>query len=281
MLSRASTGGVWNMARMMSSIVNSDGSNFLARGYGTSTQRGGLPSRPMNAYMLFVKSEGAKERAVAANVTAASKNLGARWKAMSDMEKSRYVNQAKTAKEEYELTLARMDQKVLGDLLAEKRKAAKDKNVKKAKASLSKVIKESGMPKKPANGFALFTAKMYQSPDIKSIPDFKTRVQRIMEKWRSMSPQEQKIWQDQSDAGKKAYEVEIANWRKANPDKVKVIEAAQESRAKAVAATKPPPPPKKKAVAKKAVAKKAVAKKAVAQKAVKKVAAKPKVKAKA
>lgn len=255
MLSRGSPGGVWNMTRMISSLVSSDGSNFLARGYGTSSRPTGMPARPPSAYLMFLKDAYPKNSNLSA--LEASKGLAARWKAMSDMEKSRYITQAKSALEEYNLTLARMDPKVLEALRAEHKKTLEDKKVTKAKRSLAKVIRESGRPKQPATGFILFGSKMSQSPDIKFLPDAATKTKRIGEMWRSLSPQDKKNWQDKYKAARKVYEVDIAKWTKDNPEKVKAIEAA-------TAATKPLPvmaPPKKKAV--------------------KKVIAKPKVKAKA
>ena len=87
-----------------------DGSNFLARGYGTSTRPTGMPARPPSAYLMFVKDAYPKNSNLSAPKV--SKGLAARWKAMSDMEKSRYITQAKSASEEYNLALARMDPKV-------------------------------------------------------------------------------------------------------------------------------------------------------------------------
>jgi len=271
------------MSRVLSSLVNPDGSNVMgSRGYGTASST--IPTKPLSPYILFVKSEFPKQPST--KPMDAMKSLSTKWKSMSEQEKTPWLTQSSVAQEEYNRAMARVDPKVLEAHLLEKSKAAKEKRVKKTSANLTKVIRESGIPKRPVSSFNLFTQKMNQSSDIKILPDFKAKNQRVVGMWKNLNPAEVKYWQNQLEQAKKTYEVEIAKWRAANPDKVKAIEAARESRSKAIAATKPPKPivVKKKVVAKKVEKKAAPAapkKKAVAAAVAKKPAAKPKAKAKA
>ena len=87
------------------------GSRTFAAGSATTPE---LPKKPVLAYALFIKSERMGKTGVSMEASRAiMKELGSKWRAMSDVEKGPFITQEAKSREEYNRAIARMDPQVL------------------------------------------------------------------------------------------------------------------------------------------------------------------------
>merc|ERR1719206_826252 len=230
------------MSRMLSSLMSSPADRGVgSRRFGTNTPE--LPKRPVNAYLYFVKAE-LQGKAGGGKATASQwmKDLSSRWKTMSEAEKTPFVSQQARALDEYNRALERIDPKVLESLREASRAQVKVKKVTKAQSNVNKIVKESGRPKAPAGGFALFFTDARSRSGVLSSLSVTEATKRAAGLWKGLSQPEKDEWNNKSKAAREAYNVELEKWQKANPDKVAAIAEAKAQKVAAVAATKPPKP---------------------------------------
>jgi len=150
--------------------------------------------KPTSAYIYFVSDYRLilKKKGKEINkVQEVAKLCGAAWKAMTNEEKAPY-----TAK--YEADRARFL---------------------KEKEALDKIMgKDPSMPKRPLTGYFFFLAEFRKEMAGKTLEDGEKIPSLAGEKWRDMSPEKRKKFENMVEQDKARYEKEMTEWKKKNPD---------------------------------------------------------------
>lgn len=163
--------------------------------------------KPTSAYLYFVADYRMvlKKKGKEINrVQEVAKLCGAAWKSMTDEEKAPYSAKYNTDKARYL-----------------KEKEALDK----------KMGKDPSKPKRPQTAYFFFLAEFRKEMAGKTLEDGEKIPSLAGEKWREMTQEKKKIFEEMVEVDKVRYEKEMDEWKKTHPDVPKVK-----------------PPPKKKQV---------------------------------
>jgi len=174
------------------------------------------PKRPQTAYFLFTAAERAAVKAAQPElkVTQIAKELGKRWKALSDADKAPFVAKAAAAKKAYDAQLATYKQSA--DFAAHEQAIDDWKRGEKAgkaqaagnapKVTLPRKPKDANCPKRPQSAYFFFTASRRAELSA-AHPDKKiTEIAKLMgAEWKALSEDDRAPFAAQAAKAKAAY----------------------------------------------------------------------------
>ncbi|KAL6174816.1 hypothetical protein ACLB2K_051461 [Fragaria x ananassa] len=201
------------------------------------------PKQPVSAFFLFTN-----ERRAALNaqniksVLEVARITGEEWKNMTDEQKGPYEEMAKKNKEKYmqemevykqqkeeEVAILRREEEEMMKLQKHEafqllKKKEKTENIikktkeiekKKKKKKEEKKIVDPNKPKRPASSYILFSKEarknlMEERPGISN----STITALISVKWKELSEEDRKVWNDQADEAMEAYKKELEEYNK-------------------------------------------------------------------
>ena len=219
-----------------------------------------LPKRPMTAYFLFAQEERPKvaKSYPSAELGQIAKELGKRYKSLSEGQKQPYVELSQKNLASYKQEMDALKKTEEGKILLEGSRTEKiEKKMKKAKAKIVKIKKTTNYPKKTlAYGEFLkdYIAKT-TNPDLKITERFSQAVLA----WKNLSEPNKQKYKNKAETDNNNLSQRIGTWETANPDAVMELKDLKEQLAK-LRKILNPPEPKMKEVKKPKVVKK-VAKK--------------------
>ncbi|ONK81200.1 uncharacterized protein A4U43_C01F26390 [Asparagus officinalis] len=194
------------------------------------------PKKPMSAFFLFINDRRAALLAEKKNVLEISKIASEEWKNMTEKDKAPYEEIAKKQKEGYNIQMEGYKQEKLEEaailekeeeeqkkimkqeaLQLLKKKEKTENIIKKTKETKKKQKEEKSSdpnkPKKPASSFFLFS-KETRRELVQAHPDVgnSTLNAMISVKWKELSEEEKKIWNDKAAEGMAVYKREIEEY---------------------------------------------------------------------
>ncbi|CAN6243804.1 unnamed protein product [Urochloa humidicola] len=197
------------------------------------------PKQPMSAYFMYSQERRAALVAEKKNVPEIGKITGEEWKSMTEAQKAPYEKVAKKQREEYNKQMEVYKQKKIEEaaslekeeeeqkkimkqealqLLKKKEKA--DNIIKKTKENHQKKKQENvdpNRPKRPASSFLLFSKEarkqlLEERPGINN----STLNALISVKWKELSGEERRAWNDKAAPAMAAYKKEMEEYTKAH-----------------------------------------------------------------
>lgn len=178
------------------------------------------PKRPLSAYFLYVNAtrEQVQKELGKTSFGEVTKLQADRWKTMKEADKAPYEKQAAGLKTQYEKDLAAFKEAggVKGQARAEKKDAKKAKADKKEKK-----LANADKPKKPAGGGYGVYVGQHRAEIMKTLPAGSkcTAVAPIASaKWKAMSAEEKKPYEEKYKALMQTYETEIKAWKESKGD---------------------------------------------------------------
>jgi len=153
--------------------------------------------KPTSAYLYFVSDYRMvlKKKGKETNrVQEVAKLCGAAWKSMTDEEKAPYTDKYKNDRARYL-----------------KEKEALDK----------RMGKDPTKPKRPQTGYFFFLGEFRKEMAGKTLEDGEKIPSLAGEKWRVMTPEKRKRYDEMVEQDKLRYEKEMNEWRKSNPEVTK------------------------------------------------------------
>merc|ERR1711953_713071 len=195
-----------------------------------------------------------------------AKELGKRYKSLSDHQKKPYLELTQKNSANYKEEMAALKKTEEGKLLlAESRKKSIEKRIKKATARITSIKKSTSYPKR-----TLAMASFMGDHINRSNPslEIKERFAQAILAWKNLSEPNKLKYKSMAEAANKDLPRRIQSWETANPDAVAELKDLSKELANLRARLNPKP--KKKVVKKRKAVKKVVKKKKVAKKAVKK-----------
>ncbi|KAL0547011.1 hypothetical protein IC582_016932 [Cucumis melo] len=198
------------------------------------------PKQPMSAFFLFSNERRASLVAENKNIVELAKIAGEEWKNMTEEQKGPYEEMAKKNKEKYMQEMEIYKQKKEEEaailkkeeeeqmkvqkheaLLLLKKKEKTETIIKKSKEERQKKKKEGknpvdpNKPKKPASSYILFSKEarksvMEEKPGVSN----STVNALISVKWKELSEEERKIWNDKAAEAMEAYKKEVEEYNK-------------------------------------------------------------------
>eukprot|EP00613_Pedinella_sp_CCMP2098_P071977 CAMPEP_0171913252 /NCGR_PEP_ID=MMETSP0993-20121228/11615_1 /TAXON_ID=483369 /ORGANISM="non described non described, Strain CCMP2098" /LENGTH=754 /DNA_ID=CAMNT_0012547207 /DNA_START=29 /DNA_END=2293 /DNA_ORIENTATION=- len=170
------------------------------------------PKQAKSSYMFFAEAE--RETIKAENPEATfgelGKLTGAKWKTLSEEDKTSYNAQAAVAKDEYKVAMAAYvpPEPASGDDEAEE-PAAGAKKKRKVKAK-----KDPNAPKKPLTGYFIFMATAREGVKAENPEASVGELGKLMgAKWKALSDEEKAPFNEKSEAAKEEYKVALAAYQ--------------------------------------------------------------------
>lgn len=166
--------------------------------------------KPTSAYLYFVSDYRMvlKKKGKEINrVQEVAKLCGAAWKSMTDEEKAPYAAKYNNDKARYL-----------------KEKEALDK----------KMGKDPSKPKRPQTGYFFFLGEFRKEMAGKTLEDGEKIPALAGERWRDMTPEKRKRYDEMVEQDKLRYEKEMGEWRKTHPEVPKQKETASKKKQQVV-----------------------------------------------
>ena len=228
-----------------------------------------LPKRPMGAFFIFAQEERPKVSKMNPNLKIGeiTKEIGQRYKSLPEHKKQQFFDMSKKNFAKYQEEMAALKKTEEGQLLLQKsRKEKVEKKIKKAKAKITLIKRETNYPKK------VLAHIDFMKDLLKGSNSNLKNTERFVQAnaaWKDLPEEEKQIYRLKAEADYKNFTQKVESWETANPDAVTQINDLQKNVAKWKGILKPKIPKKK--VKKAKAPKKVVKKKKIAKKAEKKV----------
>jgi len=243
-----------------------------------------LPKRPMGAFFIFAQEERPKVSKMNPNLKIGeiTKEIGQRYKSLPEHKKQQFFDMSKKNFAKYQEEMAALKKTEEGQLLLQKsRKEKVEKKIKKEKAKITLIKRETNYPKKVLAHID-FMKDLLKGSNLAHIDFMKDllkgsnsnlkNTERFVQAnaaWKDLPEEEKQIYRLKAEADYKNFTQKVESWETANPDAVTQINDLQKNVAKWKGILKPKIPKKK--VKKAKAPKKVVKKKKIAKKAEKKV----------
>ena len=232
-----------------------------------------LPKRPMGAFFIFAQEERPKVSKMNPNLKIGeiTKEIGQRYKSLPEHKKQQFFDMSKKNFAKYQEEMAALKKTEEGQLLLQKsRKEKVEKKIKKEKAKITLIKRETNYPKKVLAHID-FMKDLLKGSNL-NLKNTERFVQ-ANAAWKDLPEEEKQIYRLKAEADYKNFTQKVESWETANPDAVTQINDLQKNVAKWKGILKPKIPKKKvkKAKAPKKVVKKKKTAKKVEKKVVKKV----------
>jgi len=189
------------------------------------------PKKPQTAYFLFTAAirPQTKKDNPELKVTELSKIFGQKWKSLGEEDKKQWLDQAQKLKEQYKVTVAEYEkselyreyQKTLANWQAEQAQRKMDsmspdgkgKSV-RPKVSMPRKPKDPNAPKKALSSYLLFSNAIRAQVKAEN-PEMKiTQMSTVIgAKWKAISEEEKKKWNDMAAKQKEEYKIVIAKYK--------------------------------------------------------------------
>ncbi|GBN81184.1 Transcription factor A, mitochondrial [Araneus ventricosus] len=171
------------------------------------------PKKPLTAYMIFCKDN--RKELLKQNPTLTSteqiKKLAAQWNCLSLDMKEPYENKAR----ESTVLYGEAHKRYYENLTEEQRQEIALEKAEKKEArrllKLKKALKEAGVPKSPIPAYALFVQSQAKDKNIKDASEF---IKAAAEKWKTLSDDEKKKFEEQAHKDKIRFNNEMEKWKK-------------------------------------------------------------------
>jgi len=178
------------------------------------------PKKSMSAYFLYIQAnrDAVQKELGVKDFGPVTKNLSARWKALSASERTTFDKQAADAKAQYDKDLGAFQ--AAGGVKGAKRKEAKEaKDAKAAKKAKKSADTASGKPKKPAGGAYGVYMSHHREEIMKGLPAG-SKITAITktggERWKALSAQDKEKYEKEYQIKKAKYEEELKAWKETN-----------------------------------------------------------------
>ncbi|KAI8981053.1 hypothetical protein BDB01DRAFT_795142 [Pilobolus umbonatus] len=159
-----------------------------------------VPVRPISPWQIFLREKIQEEKAANIKIVIpeVSRKYGAEWRSISDDQKKAYsdayAKEFKAFQESYNAALENATPKQFHE-----------ENLLRKKYKLSP-LKDPRQPKKPLNRYILYTQHLRSINDpLFKIPDSSTRMREIAKKYKSLTPDEVKVFTDQAEVHRQKY----------------------------------------------------------------------------
>ena len=228
-----------------------------------------LPKRPMGAFFIFAQEERPKVSKMNPNMKIGeiTKEICQRFKSLPEHKKQQFFDMSKKNFAKYQEEMAALKKTEEGQLLLQKsRKEKVEKKIKKEKAKITLIKRETNYPKK------VLAHIDFMKDLLKGSNSNLKNTERFVQAnaaWKDLPEEEKQIYRLKAEADYKNFTHKVESWETANPDAVTQINDLQKNVAKWKGILKPKIPKKK--VKKAKAPKKVVKKKKIAKKAEKKV----------
>ena len=181
------------------------------------------PKRPASPYMIFALQCG---KNMGGTITDKAKESSRQWREMSEDAKRPYFHQFETEKKNYDKTkkkfLAQLEKSGQMELYkASEVMARSETRIKKLKKEVQRLEEEMNKPKSvPKSPFAIFMAEEYKGLQ----GSFVEKSRALGEKWRILSSEQKRIYEDKLNAMQSEREKNMAAWEKKNMSSEKMTE---------------------------------------------------------
>ena len=181
------------------------------------------PKRPASPYMIFALQCG---KNMGGTITDKAKESSRQWREMSEDAKRPYFHQFETEKKNYDETkkkfLAQLEKSGQMELYkASEVMARSETRIKKLKKEVQRLEEEMNKPKSvPKSPFAIFMAEEYKGLQ----GSFVEKSRALGEKWRILSSEQKRIYEDKLNAMQSEREKNMAAWEKKNMSSEKMTE---------------------------------------------------------
>merc|ERR1719350_834275 len=196
-----------------------------------------------------------------------SKEISQRYKSLPEYKKQQFFDMSKKNSAQYQEEMAELKKTEEGRLLLlDSRKEKVEKKIKKAKAKITSIKRETNYPKKVlAHADFLKEILKGSNANIK----ITERFVQANAAWKDLPEEKKQIYRMKAETDNKNFTQKVESWETANPDAITEINDLQKNVEKLKGILKPKIPKKK--VVKAKAPKKVVKKKKVTKKAEKKV----------
>ena len=232
-----------------------------------------LPKKPMSAFFIFAQEERPKVSKMNPNMKLGeiSKEISQRYKSLPEYKKQQFIDISKNNSAQYQEEMAALKKTEEGCLLLQDiRKEKIEKKIKKAKAKITSIKRDTNYPRKMLARAEFFKDFFKGSNSNIKAPE---RFVQAVEAWKVLEEELKQVYRLKAEAANKILAQKVESWEAANPDAITEINDLEKNVKKLKAILKPKVPKekiKKAKAPKKVVKKKKIAKK-VTKKAVKKV----------
>ena len=226
-----------------------------------------LPKKPMSAFFIFAQEERPKVSKMNPNLKLVeiSKEISQRYKSLPEYKKQQFFDMSKKNSAKYQEEMAELKKTEEGRLLLlDSRKEKVEKKIKKAKAKITSIKRETNYPKKMlARNDFLKDILTGSNSNIK----ITERFVQAGAAWKDLPEEKKQVYRMKAEADNKNFTQKVESWETANPDAVTEINDLQKNVEKLRGILKPKMPKKK--VKKAKAPKKVVKKKKIAKKVTK------------
>lgn len=170
------------------------------------------PKRPINAYLRYVQT--IRSSLYAKNPTASpgdiSKLAAAQWQVLDAATKSKLENDFKKDQAVWIQENAKYLSQLTDQQKEDIRQARADKTEERAKREYKKKLKELGRPKRPLNGFLLYSAD--KKPKNLNKDQNRAQIKQMAQDWAKMSDKEKGPYNDLAAAALVKYREDVKKW---------------------------------------------------------------------
>ena len=191
--------------------------------YNTASPSSTIPKRPVNPYILFAQEERPKIKKMYPSMKShkVAKELGERYKSLSEHQKQPYVELSKKNFANYKEEMSELKKTEEGKLLLGKSHKEKiEKNMTLTKAKIATIKRTTNYPKKSV-AYSLFLRDHFNNSD----PNLKVseRFSQIGSVWKDLSEPNKQLYMNKAEAENKDLSQKIESWETANPNAVAEI----------------------------------------------------------